>query len=395
MKTKEKKPMSLPKKILSVIFKSLLVLLALIIVAVGVFAAMFWDTFVTIVKNPAIIPYVINNFGTFTKGLNMSSEEIEIAVKDTEKAQAEAFSGANINLTESDISALSDSNLTEEERVALIYNAMMGTSATEENTDNKTDATDHNREVSENPQGSQNGEETSAVDGVVGDSDNESKPVTDNGNETTTDKTDKTNKTDDVTDKSPHNNVGVKPDEKTDGKTDTKVDVKPDSTGKADNSNNQSGQTAGNANNSGSQPGGVKPPVVNPPAVKPPVTNTTGVMSEEQYNQRVAELVAKMYSIKADFLGQLSAFESRIKAEYSALPKEQQTTATKARIVSENMSYIMGLEAQCDAQVSAVTSELTTIMVANGKPTTLVDQINAAYISEKEAKKAYYVSMYK
>ena len=31
------------------------------------------------------------------------------------------------------------------------------------------------------------------------------------------------------------------------------------------------------------------------------------------------------------------------------------------------MSYMTGLEAQCDAQVKAVTDELTALMVANGK----------------------------
>ena len=118
-------------------------------------------------------------------------------------------------------------------------------------------------------------------------------------------------------------------------------------------------------------------------------------MTEEEYNMRVSELVAKMYSIKADFNSKLSSFESRVIAEYKALPEEQRTSATKARIVSENMSYIMGLEAQCDAQVKAVTDELYSIMTASGKQTTLVDQINAAYISEKENKKAYYISLYK
>ena len=133
--------------------------------------------------------------------------------------------------------------------------------------------------------------------------------------------------------------------------------------------------------------------VLTSPAVQD--NTAAGKMTEEQYNTRVSELVAKMYSIKADFITQLSAFESRIISEYKALPKEQRTSATKTRIVSENMSYVMGLEAQCDAQVKAVTDELTAIMTANGKPTTLVDQINAAYVSEKEIKKAYYVSLYK
>lgn len=118
-------------------------------------------------------------------------------------------------------------------------------------------------------------------------------------------------------------------------------------------------------------------------------------ISESEYNKKVSDLVAKMYVIKSDFLAKLDEFEARIKAEYSALPKEKQTTATKADIVSANMSYITGLEAQCDAQVKAVTDELTALMVANGKDTALVDAINTAYKNEKELKKSYYISLYK
>jgi type II secretory pathway pseudopilin PulG len=116
--------------------------------------------------------------------------------------------------------------------------------------------------------------------------------------------------------------------------------------------------------------------------------------AEEAYNQKVAELVAKMYVIKADFVGRLASFEADIKAQYKALPAEERNQATKARIVSENMSYVAGLEAQCDAQVKAVTDELTELMNANGKDTSLVDAINSAYANEKELKKAYYISLY-
>ena len=118
-------------------------------------------------------------------------------------------------------------------------------------------------------------------------------------------------------------------------------------------------------------------------------------LSEEEYNKKVAELVAKIYVIKANFTSTLSAFESNIIASYKALPKEQHTTATKAKIVSDNMGYVTGLEAQCDAQVKAVTDELSALMKENGKDTSLVDAINSAYNSEKELKKAYYISLYK
>ena len=44
---------------------------------------------------------------------------------------------------------------------------------------------------------------------------------------------------------------------------------------------------------------------------------------------------------------------------------------------------------------SDITDELSALMKANGKDTSLVDAINSAYANEKELKKAYYISLYK
>ena len=119
------------------------------------------------------------------------------------------------------------------------------------------------------------------------------------------------------------------------------------------------------------------------------------VLSEQEYNKKVAELVAQVYVIQANFNSTLNAFENRIISEYKALPAEERTTSTKARIVSENMAYVVGLEAQCDAQIKEITDALTKLMNENNKDTSLVDSINKAYQNEKELKKAYYISLYK
>ena len=147
---------------------------------------------------------------------------------------------------------------------------------------------------------------------------------------------------------------------------------------------------ASSGTNTSSETATVAPstPVNTVPTVQAP-------LSEEEYNKKVADLVAKIYVIKANFVSTLSAFENQIISEYKALPEEQRTSATKAKIVSDNMSYVAGLEAQCDAQVKAVTDELTALIQENGKDTALVDAINTAYAKEKELKKAYYISLYK
>ncbi len=119
------------------------------------------------------------------------------------------------------------------------------------------------------------------------------------------------------------------------------------------------------------------------------------ILSEQEYNKKLADLVAQVYVIQANFNATLNAFESRIISEYKALPAEQRTASTKAKIVSDNMAYVVGLEAQCDAQIKEVTDALTKLMTENNKDTSLVDSINKAYQNEKELKKAYYISLYK
>lgn len=352
-KSKEKKPMSLKRKTLSVVVKTILALLAFLLVSVTVFAVMFWDTFVNIVKNPAVIPYIINNWDAFSKGLNVTTSELEVDEKVNAKNQANAFSEANINLGEEDIAKLSEQDMSDEERAAIIYNAMIsGDLNVDTSSDEKDKVTGDAFAGDGIPAKDEKSDEKSESSGVQTDS------ITNNSN-------DKQKPSDD---------------KKKDPATDTQlpsgnnpaVNVPP-----SDVSNNSS---MPKPENSGTQTG----------------TDISGMkMTEEQYNMKVAELVAKMYSIKADFVSKLSSFENDVIAQYKALPADQRTTAAKSKIVSENMNYIMGLEAQCDAQVQAVTSELTSIMVANGKSTALVDQINAAYINEKEIKKAYYVSLYK
>ncbi len=322
MKSKDKKARSLPRKILSVCVKIVVVLLIVLVLAVAAFAVFFWDTFVVIVKNPKLIPYVVENFETFTRGFKVSVDELELEKNANAEAQAKALEEADIKLSADDIAGLADENLTEEERAQIIYNAMTSGGKSE------------NVEAGDSPT------VESIPDIQLPDDTKQDVSEKDNSGEVNPAVTDKP-----VTD----------------------LPGKPEDTDKVPQSDS-------------------KPEKDNP---------ATDKMTEDEYNIRVSELVAKVYSIKADFVSKLSAFETKIISEYKALPAEQRTAATKARIVSENMSYIMGLEAQCDAQVKAITDELTVLMTTNNKPTTLVDQINAAYANEKEIKKAYYVSLYK
>ncbi len=120
--------------------------------------------------------------------------------------------------------------------------------------------------------------------------------------------------------------------------------------------------------------------------------NGTGTSTE--YDEKIAELVAKMYVLKSKYLGEIEGVVSSMKAEYAALPKEQQTASAKTNIASGYLGKISALEAQCDAQVNAVVTELRGVLEKSGGDMSLADAIMSAYASEKESTKAYYINKY-
>ena len=274
-----------------------------------------------------------DNIKAFYRGVTTTPEQIDKELVQNEKSTVDALSNEGFKLTDEDFNKISDGSLSAEEIAALLLDS--------QNAEKETPAT--------NPDASGLSPDESGVPSDP-DPDSEDQPKADD------------------TQNPP---ATLKPEKPADKKPDKTTPTVPDKTQQ-------------------NQPNGT----VNPPADTANPGEVT-VLSEEEYNRKVAELVAQVYVIKANFVSTLSSFESRIISEYKALPKEQQTTATKAKIVSDNMGYISGLEAQCNAQVKSVTDQLTVLMQENGKDTSLVAAINDAYAKEKELKKAYYISLYK
>jgi len=130
---------------------------------------------------------------------------------------------------------------------------------------------------------------------------------------------------------------------------------------------------------------------------KEETTSPTNALTSEQikaYEEKTAELVAKMYALKSQYLGQINGIVASMKAEYAALPKEQRTTSAKTSIANSYLGQISALEAQCDAQVNSVVSQLREVLAKSGKDTSLADSIIAAYNTEKETTKAAYINQY-
>ena len=281
----------------------------------------------------------LENIKALYKGLTTDTTQIGMLIQQNQKDTVGALSNSGINVSEEDFKKFNEGNLSEEEISEIIFNSM--------SSDSSQTADNNNQE--------ENADENASAEGSQ----------------------DANNQTSESNSSSVSNNS----------------QGSQNSSSQSSDSSNNSGTTQNNQTTSSSSG--------NSSAAGSSQTNTnttstpSGALSEDEYNKKVADLVAKIYVIKGNFLALLSEFENKIISAYKGPPSSQQTNAKKAQIVADNMSYIAGLEAQCDAQVKAVTDELTALMKAQGKDTSLVDAINKAYVQEKELKKAYYISLYK
>ncbi len=127
-------------------------------------------------------------------------------------------------------------------------------------------------------------------------------------------------------------------------------------------------------------------------AAKPAATPTEA--PKPQKVDRVSELVAQMYVLKSSFISKLDALAAQAIAEYSATPAAQRTSSWKTSKMTKFTSMASVLEAECDAQVEGIITELRAELKKNGGDMSLINTIRSTYDSEKQIKKAYYLNKY-
>ena len=122
--------------------------------------------------------------------------------------------------------------------------------------------------------------------------------------------------------------------------------------------------------------------------------NADTTVSTDTSSEEVAKCIAKLYVIKSQFTGQLTALEQTMKKTYEDLPEEQRVPESRKSIGRQYISQIADMELECDADVEAALSELTNTLTAQGKDTSVVQTLREAYENEKSLKKAYYLDVY-
>ena len=122
---------------------------------------------------------------------------------------------------------------------------------------------------------------------------------------------------------------------------------------------------------------------------------SNGLTSEElkQKNTEIAELIGKMYVLKAKFTNELAAVEDWVGSEYRKLTEEEkQSTSVKMKIGKEAYAKALALEESCDTQVADIIERLKVLLEETGQNTSLVTEIQAAYDNEKMVAKSFYMS---
>ncbi len=129
-------------------------------------------------------------------------------------------------------------------------------------------------------------------------------------------------------------------------------------------------------------------PEPEPPTVVPPAE------PEVNADTRIAELVAEMYVLKADFTSKLKNLENTTLKDYAAISPEEKTAEVKADMMTKVLDTVAQMEKECDKAVAAVLAELKTLLTESGKDLSLVTSIETAYKNEKTITKAEYINTY-
>lgn len=117
-------------------------------------------------------------------------------------------------------------------------------------------------------------------------------------------------------------------------------------------------------------------------------TGTASSDSESDNKEKIQNLLAQLYVLQASYSSKIEAVVEACKTEYHNLNSSQQTTANKIKIVSAKLSTISSMEKECDAQVVSILKQIREI------DSSLADQVEAQYESEKTIEKASLLDRY-
>ena len=115
---------------------------------------------------------------------------------------------------------------------------------------------------------------------------------------------------------------------------------------------------------------------------------------EKALRDQLARQIADIYVMEAEYTDWLAQANQAAIDEFTALPESEQTTESKYSIGMKYLSAALEQEKECDARMKTAEDNIRSLLTQLGEDTSLADEIHAAYLEEKAAKKAYYLSLH-
>lgn len=109
--------------------------------------------------------------------------------------------------------------------------------------------------------------------------------------------------------------------------------------------------------------------------------------SDEALKNRISEIIAEIYLLRATYLNKIDDLIYSAKVEYINLPKEQRGLKGKLQIVDQYLRPKgKELEAECDAKMDALLKEMEGILHKLKMNTSIIDEIKYTYKEQKDIK---------
>lgn len=109
--------------------------------------------------------------------------------------------------------------------------------------------------------------------------------------------------------------------------------------------------------------------------------------SDEALKNRISEIIAEIYLLRATYLNKIDDLIYSAKVEYINLPKEQRGLKGKLQIVDQYLRPKgKELEAECDAKMDALLKEMEGILHKLKMNKSIIDEIKYTYKEQKDIK---------
>ena len=116
-------------------------------------------------------------------------------------------------------------------------------------------------------------------------------------------------------------------------------------------------------------------------------TGSENVSSTDDSSAIVSEYTIKLYSLKAEYLGQIGNLIDQAKAD-------NKNGMSAGTLMSTYLGKAASLESEADSQVEALLSELKGKLEDVGADTSIISTMRSSYENEKTLKKSYYLSLF-